>query len=100
MIPDTLKGYNVFMGLNTKLVTVFEVWLSSGRKEKTVIGQKELTVPDREVQRQIYFGYIEVEGQKPPEMLHHHTNRIEGKGLYWKQYTGIENQKSIIVELL
>lgn len=89
MIPGTQKGYNVFVDLDTNLVTVFEVWLCSGRKEKT-LGNKEITVDDREVQRQIYFGYVEIAGQKPPEIRHHLTNRIEGKGLYWKQDTGIE----------
>jgi len=89
MIPEAQKGYNVFVDLDTNLVTVFEVWLSSGKNEKT-LGGKEIPVDDREVQRQIYFGYIEVEGQEPPEKLHHYTNRIEGKGMYWKQDTGIE----------
>jgi hypothetical protein len=89
MIPGTQKGYNVFVDLDTNLVTVFEVWLSSGRKEKT-LGGKEITVDDREVQRQIYFGYIEDKGRKPPEKRHHLTNRIEGKGMYWKQDAGIE----------
>ncbi len=89
MIPGAQKGYNVFVDLDTNLVTVFEVWLSSGRKEKT-LGNKEITVDDREVQRQIYFGYVEAAGQKQPEIRHHLTNRIEGKGMYWKQDTGIE----------
>jgi hypothetical protein len=89
MIPEDQKGYNVFVDLDTHLVTVFEVWLSSGRKEMT-LGRKEITVDDREVQRQIYFGYVDVEGHEPPENFHHLTNRIEGKGLYWKQDTGIE----------
>jgi hypothetical protein len=89
MIPGTQKGYNVFIDLDTNLVTVFEVWLSSGRKYPT-LGGKEIIVDDREVQRQIYFGYIEVKDQEPPEKLHHLTNRIEGKGMYWKQDTGIE----------
>lgn len=89
MIPGTQKGYNVFVDLDTNLATVFEVWLSSGRKEMT-LGRKEIVVDDREVQRQIYFGYLEVPGQKPPEKRHHLTNRIEGKGMYWKQDTGIE----------
>ncbi len=89
MIPGAQKGYNVFADLDTNLVTVFEVWLSSGRKEKT-LSNKEITVDDREVQRQIYFGYVEAAGQNPPEKRHHLTNRIEGKGLYWKQDTGIE----------
>ncbi len=89
MIPGAQKGYNVFVDLDTNLVTVFEVWLSSGRKEKT-LGNKEIIVDDREVQRQTYFGYVDVAGQKPPEKRHHLTNRIEGKGMHWKQDTGIE----------
>jgi hypothetical protein len=89
MISGAQKGYNIFVDLDTNLVTVFEVWLSSGREEKT-LSNKEITVDDREVQRQIYFGYVEVAGQKPPEKRHHLTNRIEGKGMYWKQDTGIE----------
>lgn len=89
MIPGAQKGYNVFVDRETHLVTVFEVWLSSGRKEKT-LGQKEITVDDREVQRQIYFGYVDAPGRKAPEARHHLTNRIEGKGMYWKQDTGIE----------
>jgi len=88
MIPEAQKGYNVYVDLDTNLVTVIEVWLSSGRKEPT-LGGKEITVDDREVQRQIYFGYVD-EGQEPPEKLHHYTNRIEGKGMYWKQDTGVE----------
>lgn len=89
MIPQDQKGYIVFVDLDTNLVTVIEVWLSSGRKEMT-LSRKEITVDDREVQRQIYFGYIDFAGQEPPENLHHYTNRIEGKGMYWKQDTGIE----------
>jgi hypothetical protein len=89
MIPGTQKGYNVFADLDTNIVTVFEVWLSSGIKEASMFGPG-ITLDDREVQRQIYFGYIEVAGQEPPQKLHHLTNRIEGKGMYWKQDTGIE----------
>ena len=88
MIPEAQKGYNVYVDLDTNLVTVIEVWLSSGRKEPTLSG-KEITVDDREVQRQIYFGYVD-EGQEPPKEFHHYTNRIEGKGMYWKQDTGVE----------
>lgn len=89
MIPGEQKGYNVFVDQDTNLVTVFEVWLSSGRTEGT-LGGSQITVDDREVQRQIYFGYIDMKGQEAPEDLHHYTNRMEGKGLYWKQDTGIE----------
>jgi hypothetical protein len=89
MVTGTQKGYNVFADLDTNLVTVFEVWLSSGIKEASMFGPG-ITLDDREVQRQIYFGYIEVAGQEPPQKLHTMTNRIEGKGMYWKQDTGIE----------
>jgi hypothetical protein len=92
MIPKTQRGYNIFVDLDTNLVTVFEVWLSSGRKEMIALfgDQSEIEIDNREVQRQIYFGYVEFTGQEPPEKLHHFTNRIEGKGMYWKQDTGIE----------
>lgn len=87
-IPGEQKGYNVFIDQGTNLVTVFEVWLSSG----IVLNAgtpNEFTLDDREVQRQIYFGYVDT-GQPAPDNFHHYTNRMEGKGLYWKQDTGIE----------
>lgn len=88
LIPGEPKGYNVFIDQRTNLATVFEVWLSSGIKVNP--GQpNEYTLDDREVQRQIYFGHVD-NGQKPPERLHAYTNRISGKGLHWKQDTGIE----------
>jgi len=89
MIPGAQKGYNVYVDLETDLVTVFEVWLSSGRKEVT-LANKEVLVEDREVQREYYFGYVETAGKKPPETRHHLTNRVEGKGLHWKQDNGVE----------
>jgi hypothetical protein len=89
MIPEDQRGYNVFIDLDTNLVTVIEVGLSTGRKEPT-LGGDPIIVDDREVQRQIYFGYIEEDGKEPPEDLHHYTNRMEGKGMYWKQDTGHE----------
>jgi hypothetical protein len=88
LIPGEQKGYNVFIDQKTNLATVFEVWLSSGIKQN--VGQpSEFTLDDREVQRQIYFGYVDG-GQAAPTKLHHYTNRMTGKGLYWKQDTGIE----------
>jgi hypothetical protein len=84
MAPKTLKGYNIFIDLDSNLVTVFEVWFCGGEDNQGQI------LDDREVQRQIYFGYIEVAGKEAPKARHHTTNRIEGKGMYWKQDTGIE----------
>jgi hypothetical protein len=92
LIPGTQKGYNVFIDQGTNLATVFEVWLSSGIKQRgggAGPGNNEFTLDDREVQRQIYFGYVD-SGAAAPEKLHHYTNRMTGKGLYWKQDTGIE----------
>jgi hypothetical protein len=89
MIPGTPRGFNVFVDLETNLATVFEIWLCSDKKEVT-LGRKEVALDPREVQRQIYFGYVEVAGQNPPKQRHGLTNRLEGKGLYWKQDTGIE----------
>jgi hypothetical protein len=88
LIPGQQKGYNVFIDQKTNLATVFEVWLSSGIKQNA--GRPgEFTLDDREVQRQIYFGYVD-SGQAAPTRLHHYTNRLAGKGLHWKQDTGIE----------
>jgi hypothetical protein len=87
LIPGEQKGYNVFVDQRTNLATVFEVWLSSGIRQGT--GVNQFTLDDREVQRQISFGYVD-NGQQAPAELHHYTNRMAGKGLYWKQDTGIE----------
>lgn len=89
MLPGTQRGFNVFVDQDTNLATVIEVWLCGDKKEVT-LSKKEVGLDPREVQRQIYFGYVDVAGQKPPDKRHHLTNRIEGKGLYWKQDTGIE----------
>jgi hypothetical protein len=87
LIPGEQRGYNIYIDQKTHLATVFEVWLSSGIVSGS--GPNAFTLDDREVQRQIYFGYVDT-GQTAPENLHHYTNRIAGKGLYWKQDTGIE----------
>ena len=105
MIPGTPRGFNVFWDLGTNLATVFEIWLCGDQKTVT-LGRKEVALDPREVQRQIYFGYVEVAGQNPPKQRHELTNRLEGKGLYWKQDTGIETLElyssivfSVFVEL-
>ena len=78
MVPKTQKGYNVVVDLKSNLATVFEVWFS---------GYKE---DNREVQRQMYYGYVEVVGKEAPKERHHLTNRIEGKAFHWTQDNGIE----------
>jgi hypothetical protein len=77
MLPGTQKGYTVVVDLGTRLATVFEVWFSG-------------YTDNREVQRQIFHGYVEATGQEPPPKRHVITNRLEGKGFHWRQDTGIE----------
>jgi hypothetical protein len=77
LIPGTQRGYHVIVDRDTNLVTVFEVWFS---------GYED----NREVQREIYYGYVEQPGRDAPAARHAITNRIEGRGYYWKQDSGIE----------
>jgi hypothetical protein len=77
LVPGTQRGYHVIVDQDTKLATVFEVWFSG-------------FVDNREVQRQIYYGYVDEPGARAPEARHGLTNRIEGKGYYWRQDTGVE----------
>jgi hypothetical protein len=77
MLPGTQRGYNVIVDRRSNLATVFEVWFSG-------------YTDNREVQRQIYYGYVERPGEKARAARHRITNRLEGKGFYWKQDNGIE----------
>ncbi len=77
MIPGTQRGYAVAIDQDTNLATVFELWFS---------GYQD----NREVQREIYYGYVEQAGQQAPKARHVTTNRVEGKAFYWKQDTGAE----------
>jgi MoaF N-terminal domain/MoaF C-terminal domain len=77
MIPGTQRGYAVVIDQDTNLTTVFELWFS---------GYQD----NREAQREIYYGYIEEPGQQAPKTRHVTTNRVEGKGFYWKQDNGAE----------
>jgi hypothetical protein len=77
MVPGTQRGYTVIVDRQTNLATVFEVWFS-GYTDK------------REVQRHISYGYVEESGRQAATARHGVTNRLEGKGFYWKQDTGIE----------
>jgi hypothetical protein len=77
LVPRTQRGYIVAIDQDTSLATVFEVWFS---------GYQD----NREVQRQVSYGYVEQSGRAAPTARHAITNRIEGKGFYWKQDTGIE----------
>lgn len=77
LVPGTQRGYTVVVDRDTQLATVFEVWFS---------GYED----NREVQRHISYGYVDQPGSAAPAARHGVTNRIEGKGFYWKQDTGVE----------
>lgn len=77
MIPDTVRGYAVVVDQKTNLATVFDLWFC---------GYED----NREVQREIYYGYLERSGEQPPSARHVPTNRVEGKAFYWKQDNGAE----------
>jgi hypothetical protein len=87
LVPRSQRGYIVVVDQQSGLATAFEVWFS---------GYQD----NREVQRQIYYGYVDQTGGGPapserreskgPAARHGITNRIEGKGFYWKQDNGIE----------
>jgi hypothetical protein len=77
MIPNTQRGYAVVIDQDTNLATVIELWFS---------GYED----NREVQREIYYGYVEQRGQEAPKARHVATNCVEGKGFYWKQDNGAE----------
>jgi hypothetical protein len=77
LVPGTQKGYHVVIDHATGLATVFEVWFS---------GYKD----NREVQRQISYGYVETAGNEAPKERHGITNRLQGKGFHWVQDAGAE----------
>ena len=77
MIPDTVRGYGIVYDTKTNLVTAFELWFCGFEPDK------------REVWRHFMFGYVDT-GAPAPEKRHALTNRIEGKGTYWKNDNGVE----------
>ncbi|WP_404713004.1 MoaF N-terminal domain-containing protein [Sphingomonas sp. MMS24-J13] len=77
LIPGTQRGFAVAIDRATNLTTVVELWFSGYRD-------------NREVQREIWYGYVEQPGQDAPAARHGTTNRIEGKGFFWKQDAGPE----------
>lgn len=75
MLPGADRGYSIVTDEKTGLATVFEHWFC---------GYEDM----REVQRCIYYGYTA--GNGDPGMRHHITNRLEGKGFFWRDDRGIE----------
>lgn len=97
MVPGTQRGYNLVIDQDTNLATVFEIYFSGYVPDtiasREAAGQPPFDFPNgnkhREVQRHVYFGYVD-DGGEVSTARHFYTNRLEGKGVYWKQDTDIE----------
>ena len=96
MIPGTQRGYELVIDQRTRLATVFEVSFSGYVAQETAAATAQKRPPqfknghrNREAQRQIWFGYVD-DGTAAPAARHTYTNRLEGKGIYWKQDNDIE----------
>ena len=81
LIPGTQRGYAVVIDQNTNLATVFELWFS---------GYED----NREVQREIYYGYVEQSGQEAPKARHVDDEPRRGQGLlleagHWRGDAGV-----------
>ncbi len=78
LLPGSLRGYAVVVDNHTHSATVFEMWFAGYDKRK------------REVMREVYQGYVHVDGRAPSGIRHAFNNRLEGAGYFWRQDTGHE----------
>lgn len=96
LVPGTQTGYHLVVDRHTRLVTVVETWFSGYVALQEAIAAASGTAASitntrhREVQRELYHGYAD-DGSPAPSSRHHITNRMEGKGIHWKQDNGVEN---------
>lgn len=98
MVPGTQRGYKLVFDQHTRLATVFEVSFSGYAALETAAAaaatpqrqpQFKNGLRNREVQRKVWFGYVD-DGGPAPQERHTYTNRLEGKGVAWKQDGDIE----------
>jgi MoaF N-terminal domain len=104
MIPGTQRGYKFVVDQKTGLATVFEVSFSGYEALENAAAaaanprrqpQFKNGKRNREAQRKIWFGYVDNGGARPTAR-HTYTNRLEGKGIYWKQDNDIEILESYL----
>jgi hypothetical protein len=91
MIPGTQRGYKIVVDQHSGLATVFEVSFSGYAQAETAAAAEAKRAPqfkngrrNREAQRKVWFGYVDGGGDAPTAR-HTFTNRLEGKGIHWKQ---------------
>ncbi len=79
MVPGTVRGWQLILDTATRKVTVFETWFCGYEPA------------NREVQREIHYGYMDwSKGSGEVEGRHGLTNRLECRGLHWKDDMGVE----------
>src|SRR5688572_9981294 len=106
MIPGTQRGYKLVVDQHSGLATVFEINFSGYAAEQLALpapavaaaGAAGAATPpaaprqpqfkagrrNREAFRKVHFGYV-AKGGAAPTARHTWTNRLEGKGIHWKQ---------------
>lgn len=96
LMPGTARGYSLVLDLKGGLATVFELTFNGYAALETAAAAEAKRPPqfktgrrNREVQRKVWFGYID-QGGTPPKARHGWTNRLEGKGIAWTQDNGVE----------
>lgn len=96
LLPGTQRGFNLIVDRHTGIATVFEIAFSGYAAGETAAAAEAKRAPqfkngqrNREVQRKVHFGYVAGSGAAPTAR-HTWTNRLEGKGIYWKQDNDIE----------
>jgi hypothetical protein len=98
MIPGTQRGYKLVLDEDTGLATVFEISFNAYAAQETAAAAAATPKRDpqfkngqrnREVHRKLWFGYVD-NGGEAPKARHTYTNRLEGKGIAWKQDNDIE----------
>jgi len=95
MVPGTLRGYQLVIDQESGLATVFDIYFAGYMAEQTAAAdaarepQIKAGHRNRELYRNVYFGYLDKGGPAPKER-HKWTNRLEGKGIHWRQDNDIE----------
>lgn len=107
MVPGTQRGFNLVIDEQSGIATVFEINFSGYMAEQLAApaapppGAAAGAAPvrrepqirngrrNREVFRKVHFGYVD-KGGAATTGRHVWTNRLEGKGIHWKQDNDVE----------
>jgi hypothetical protein len=95
-LPGTARGYQLVVDRHSGLATVFETSFNAFAAAEVAAAAEARRAPQfktgrrhREVQRRVYFGYVD-KGGAAPAGRHTWTNQLEGKGLRWQLDDGVE----------